>query len=139
MRRQRYVRALLGSRSAAALVAALVLAGCSGEESEPAATLAAPAPAPAAPSAEPAGDRSQAVYDAYFRHCREFTWRALVYPKTARNEVDAARQYAGPPRQYRRPAFRGCLAGLRADTATITLDEIKRLAEEEAKEHGLEG
>jgi hypothetical protein len=132
MRGQRYLRASLG---AAALLA---LAGCSGGDSEPAATLARPAPPP--PAAEPAGvDRSQAVYDAYFRHCKAFTWRALVYPKTARNEVDAARQYAGPPRQYQQPAFRGCLAGLRADSATITLEEIKRLAEEEAKEHGLEG
>jgi hypothetical protein len=31
------------------------------------------------------------------------------------------------------------MSGLRADTATNTLDEIKRHAEEEAKEHGLEG
>jgi hypothetical protein len=132
VRGQRYLRASIGAATL------LALAGCSGGESEPAATLAEPAPP--APSAEPvAADRSRAVYDAYFRHCKQFTWRALAYPKTARNEVDAARQYAGPPRQYQRPAFRGCLAGLRADSATITLEEIRRLAEEEAKEHGLEG
>jgi hypothetical protein len=120
------------------VLAVLALAGCSsdGEKStagvsEPKAT--APATIPAA-STEP--DRAQLVYDAYFGHCKEFTYEALVFPRTAVDARDAARQYAGPSRPHRRSAFRGCLAGLRAGTPRITLADVKRIAAEEAKEHG---
>ena len=76
------------------------------------------------------------MYDAYFRHCKEFTYQALAFPRTAVDATDAARQYAGPPRRYQQNAFRGCLAGLRLGTPRITLADIKRTAAEEAKEHG---
>ena len=76
------------------------------------------------------------MYDAYFQHCKEFTYGALAFPRTASDATDAARQYAGPARQYQRSAFRGCLAGLRAGTPQITLADVKRAAAEEAEEHG---
>jgi len=120
------------------LFAVLALAGCSsdGEESTTGASVqATTAPATsAAETTEP--DRAQQVYDAYFQHCKEFTYQALAYPRTASDATDAARQYAGPPRQYQQPAFRGCLAGLRLGTPRITLADIKRAAAEEAEEHG---
>ena len=130
---QRYASHLRRS-SLAALACALRAAGCSGEGESAAAEAPAPPPAATATTA----DRTQLVYDAYFRHCKQFTWQALVYPRAARDETDAARQYAGPPRQYQRPAFRGCLAGLRADAATVDLETIKRLSKQAAKEHGLD-
>jgi hypothetical protein len=128
------------ARRALLLFAVLALAGCSsdGEESTtgvsvPQVTTAPPATV-AAETTE--ADRAQQVYDAYFQHCKEFTYQALAYPRTASDATDAARQYAGPPRQYQRPAFRGCLAGLRLGTPRITLADVKRVAAEEAEEHG---
>ena len=125
------------------VVVAFALAGCSSDGSESSATVPAPSPvtapvtAPAtARATTSASDRSQQVYDAYFQHCKEFTYQALAYPRTASDATDAARQYAGPPRQYQQPAFRGCLAGLRLGTPRITLADIKRAAAEEAEEHG---
>jgi hypothetical protein len=116
-------------------VVAFALAGCSSDGSESTATVPAPRPA-TVPATTSAVDRSQQVYDAYFQHCKEFTYQALAYPRTASDATDAARQYAGPPRQYQQPAFRGCLAGLRLGTPRITLADIKRAAAEEAEEHG---
>ena len=125
-------------RCAGLVLAVLALAGCSSDGAEstagttqPRATI--PATVPAA-TTEP--DRAQLVYDAYFEHCKEFTYDALAFPRTAVDATDAARQYAGPPRKYQQPAFRGCLAGLRSGTPRITLADVKRTAAEEAKEHG---
>ena len=130
-------RAALAARGAGMVVVALALAGCSSDGSESTATVPAPGTAPVtAPATTTAGDRSQQVYDAYFQHCKEFTYQALAYPRTASDATDAARQYAGPPRPYQQPAFRGCLAGLRLGTPRITLADIKRAAAEEAEEHG---
>ena len=120
---------------ACALVIAISASGCSGDaDTAPTPQPAAPPPTVATPAAP--ADRSQRVFEAYYRHCREFTWQALVYPQTARNQTEAARKYAGPPRRYQRPAFRGCLAGLRVGKPRIDLAEVKRLAEAEAEEHG---
>jgi len=129
---------LRAARHAGVLLAVLALAGCSsgGEES----TAEVTGPQATTPATVAAGttepDRAQRVYDAYFQHCKEFTYDALTFPRTAVDATDAARQYAGPPRQYQQPAFRGCLAGLRLGTPSITLADIKRAAAEEAKEHG---
>ena len=121
------------------LLAVLALAGCSsgGKDS----TAEATRPQATVPTAVPAGtttepDRAQLVYDAYFRHCKEFTYEALAFPRTAVDATDAARQYAGPPRRHQQSAFRGCLAGLRLGTPRITLADVKRAAAEEAEEHG---
>jgi uncharacterized repeat protein (TIGR03943 family) len=68
--------------------------------------------------------RAANVYDRYYDHCKEFTPEALAWPKTARSAEEAASVFAGPPRRYREPAYRGCLAGLRADVARITLRDL---------------
>ena len=121
-------------RCAGLVLAVLALAGCSSGDEESAATV--PPSGQVTAPATTGGDRSQQVYDAYFQHCKEFTYQALAYPRTASDATDAARQYAGPPREYQQPAFRGCLAGLQLGTPRITLADIKRTAAEEAKEHG---
>jgi hypothetical protein len=97
------------------------------------------APPPAAPEAAPPArpkrpatpqnhggysGRAGRVYDTYFEHCKEFTYDALAYPKRATGEIDAARMFAGPPRELQPPAYEGCLAGLEADVATITLRDV---------------
>jgi hypothetical protein len=139
MRAERYAPA----RGAATLVVAAALAfataACSGGDEptatpQPPATVTPPPPTLAPPATS--ANRTQRVYEAYYRHCRRFTWPALVYPQAARSETEAARKFAGPPRPYQRPAFRGCLAGLRAGEATIDLAEVKRLVEAEEAEHG---
>ena len=80
------------------------------------------------------------MYEAYYRHCKEFTWQALVFPAHGDGAAaDAASQYAGPPRQYRKAAFDGCLAGCARTRARITVADIKRALAEEAAEHGGEG
>ena len=116
------------------LCAALALPGCSSDGGEE--TASTIVPVQTAETETTAPDRAQLVYDAYFRHCKEFTYQALAFPRTATDATDAARQYAGPPRRYQQNAFRGCLDGLKLGTPRITLADIKRTAAEEAKEHG---
>jgi hypothetical protein len=77
------------------------------------------------------------VYDAYYSHCREFTPGGLIWPDTASSAAEAAKLYAGPPREFQKPAYRGCLAGLNDSTGRVTVAVAKRLAEEEAEEHGM--
>jgi uncharacterized repeat protein (TIGR03943 family) len=107
----------------------------------PPAKVAAPAPAQSPPASPPptaarakagpktgkaAGFKGRAarVYDAYYKHCKQFTYDALAWPQRARNETEAARLFAGPPREFQSPAFRGCLAGLNAGEATIDLKTL---------------
>jgi hypothetical protein len=116
------------------LLAVLALSGCSSDDEKSTAGVSGPQARTSVSTTQP--DRRRLVYDAYFRHCKEFTYRALAFPRTAVDAADAARQYAGPARQYQGSAFRGCLAGLRAGTPTITLADVKRIAAEEAEEHG---
>ena len=122
------------AKRAGLLCAALALAGCSSDPEEEAAPTIVPVQT--VKTATTAPDRAQLVYDAYFRHCKEFTYQALAFPRTATDATDAARQYAGPPRRYQQNAFRGCLDGLNLGTPRITLADIKRAAAEEATEHG---
>jgi uncharacterized repeat protein (TIGR03943 family) len=68
--------------------------------------------------------RAARVYDRYYEHCKVFTYEALAWPERARNAEEAARMFAGPPRRYQPPAFRGCLDGLEAGEASITLTEL---------------
>ena len=42
------------------------------------------------------------MYDAYYSHCREFTPAALVWPDEVDGADDAARLYAGPPREFQK-------------------------------------
>jgi uncharacterized repeat protein (TIGR03943 family) len=93
-----------------------------------AAPLPAPRPKRPPPSGESAGfaGRAARVYERYYAHCKVYTYDALAWPEKARNDEDAARLFAGPPRRYQRPAFRGCLDGLRAGEARITLAELFR-------------
>ena len=67
------------------------------------------------------------IYTLYFEHCKHYTWRALAYPLTAHNAAQAALLFAGPPREFRPPAFRGCLAGLSAGEATINVKRLQAL------------
>jgi hypothetical protein len=133
---------------AAALAGAAVLAGCSSGGSEtsatpPPPTVAAAPPPPAPAAAQGVGakagfaGRAARVYDAYYSHCREFTPAALVWPDEVDGAPAAAKLYAGPPREFQQPAYRGCLAGLRVTSGRFTVARVKALAEEEAKEHGL--
>jgi uncharacterized repeat protein (TIGR03943 family) len=68
--------------------------------------------------------RAARVYRSYYEHCKVFTYEALAWPKRARDAEEAARLFAGPARQYQRPAYLGCLAGLEAGEARITLKEL---------------
>jgi uncharacterized repeat protein (TIGR03943 family) len=68
--------------------------------------------------------RAANVYDRYYDHCKEFTPEALAWPRKARSAEDAASIFAGPPRRYREPAYRVCLAGLQAGEARITLRDL---------------
>ena len=79
-------------------------------------------------SGEAAGfaGRAARVYERYYEHCKVFTYDALAWPEKARDDEEAARIFAGPPRRYQPPAFRGCLHGLRAGEAHITLAELFR-------------
>ena len=81
-------------------------------------------------------DRAAAVYRTYYEHCRHFTPAALAYPQQATSAVAAARLFAGPPRRFRQPAYRGCLAGLRAGDATVDLKALLASMKEEKEEHG---
>ena len=133
---------------AAAACAAAALAGCSSDGDD---TVAAPPPPPPAatttlPSQVPVtglgakagfSGRGARVYDAYYSHCREFTPGGLIWPQRAASAAQAAKLYAGPPRELQKPAYRGCLAGLENTTGRITVAVARRLAEEEAEEHGM--
>jgi putative membrane protein len=91
-----------------------------------------PAPAGAESTSRRSGEaagfagRAARVYERYFAHCKVYTYDALAWPEKARNDEEAARLFAGPPRRYQRPAFRGCLDGLRTGEARITLAELFR-------------
>src|SRR5262245_12768672 len=115
---------------AAAVCAAAALSGCSSGGDD---TVAAPPPPPPATTTQPAtqmpvtglgakagfAGRGARVYDAYYSHCREFTPAALVWPDKAPSAAEAARRYAGPPREFQKPAYRGCLAGLNDTTGRV--------------------
>lgn len=107
-----------------------VLAG--GDASSASAASAAPTPAQTtpAPSGEEVGFRGRAarVYERYYVHCKEFTYEALAFPSRVRTQEEAAKLFAGPPRQFQPPAYRGCLDGLRRGEGRITVaDVIKAL------------
>jgi uncharacterized repeat protein (TIGR03943 family) len=93
---------------------------------------AAPPPAPTTAPKRSSGlglaagfqGRAANVYDRYFDHCKEYTYEALVYPGKAKGNEEAARVFAGPPREFQPPAYQGCLAGLEADQASIDLREL---------------
>ncbi len=95
----------------------------------------APAPGRASrtkrpPTGESAGftGRAANVYERYYAHCREFTYEALAFPARVQTAEEAARLFAGPKREFQPPAYRGCLDGLRAGEARITVvDVIKTL------------
>jgi hypothetical protein len=69
--------------------------------------------------------RAALVYDAYYEHCKHYTYDALAYPQHAGSAVEAARLYAGSPRRYQQAAFRGCLAGLEGGDGQITLSVVR--------------
>jgi uncharacterized repeat protein (TIGR03943 family) len=84
------------------------------------------------PSGERAGFTGRAgnVYERYYAHCKEFTYDALAWPQRASDAEEAARLFAGPPRPLQPAAYRGCLDGLNAGEARITLKELfRRLAQ----------
>jgi uncharacterized repeat protein (TIGR03943 family) len=83
-----------------------------------------------APSGERAGfaGRAANVYERYYAHCKEFTYDALAWPQRASNADEAARLFAGPPRPLQPAAYRGCVDGLNAGEARITLKELFRRA-----------
>jgi putative membrane protein len=94
---------------------------------------APPAPQPTKgppPSGELAGfaGRAANVYERYYAHCKEFTYDALAWPERASNADEAARLFAGPPRPLQPAAYRGCVDGLNAGEARITLKELFRRA-----------
>jgi hypothetical protein len=103
-----------------ATVAAALLAAC--------AAAAAPSTLPARGSAAGFTGKAAHIYDLYYEHCRHYTFKALAWPRQAGSATQAARMFAGPPRTFQPPAFRGCLAGLRAGKATITVAKLKALA-----------
>jgi len=89
---------------------------------------AAAAHAPAKGTAAGFSGKAAHIYDLYYEHCSHYTWKALAWPQRAGNATQAARMFAGPPRTYQPPAFRGCLAGLGAGRATITVAKLVALA-----------
>jgi hypothetical protein len=80
---------------------------------------------PAAPevSAAAAGHKGTAarVFDDFYFHCRRYTYQALVYPERVASADAAVRLFVGQPKNYREAAQDGCLAGLNAGEATITV------------------
>ena len=95
------------------------------------------ASAPAAPPASGAGFTGKAgrIYNLYYEHCKHYTFKALAWPRQAGSPIQAARMFAGPPRTFQPPAFRGCLAGLKAGKATITVAKLKALVAADDDHH----
>jgi hypothetical protein len=106
------------SQVAAAVVASSLVA----------ASAAAPARLPPSGSAAGLSGKAARIYDLYYEHCMHYTYRALAWPRQAGSQTQAARMFAGPPRTFQAPAFRGCLAGLGAGKATITVAKLVALA-----------
>ena len=106
------------SPAAAAVVASALVA----------ASAAAPARLPPSGSTAGFGGKAARIYDLYYEHCKHYTYKALAWPRHAGSATQAARMFAGPPRTFQSPAFRGCLAGLGAGKATITVAKLVALA-----------
>lgn len=104
---------------------------------ETATPAAAPAPTNAlAPTGKDAGfsGRAAKVYETYYAHCKVFTYEALAFPKRVKTPEEAARVFAGPPRKFQPPAYRGCLDGLRAGEGRITVADVLKTLVEAAEE-----
>jgi hypothetical protein len=149
-RRRELIRAGLAALAAGAVAFAFVYVIAARSDDDAGATAAAVAPAETSRTITAAlvagqthglgkaagfAGRAATVYDRYYDHCKRYTYDALAFPAKVADDAAAAKLFAGPPRQFQPPAYRGCLAGLRAGVAFIDLRELKRqLAEEEEHE-----
>jgi uncharacterized repeat protein (TIGR03943 family) len=68
--------------------------------------------------------RAARVFDDFYSHCTQYTYEALAYPQPVRDAAESARLFVGQPSRFRKAAFDGCLAGLQAGEATITVQSL---------------